>query len=406
MSASAAATTADDATSAKNTYLSCLPPNREGGSEGWEMPAEWASHKATWMLWPFRSDNWFQNAVPAQIAFSAVIRAIAQSETIFVGVDPDHMDTARQRILLPSDPSISISDNQRANIHLVEMQYDDSWVRDTGPTFLKNMNNGDVGAVDWQFNAWGEKCATWSKDQRVASKIAELTGIDSSCRFIADFILEGGSIHVDGEGTVLTTEECLLNSNRNPQLSREDIEQRLHAYLGTSKVVWLPRGLFGDEDTNGHIDNFACFTKPGEVLLAWCDDPTDPQHEISREALQILSSQTDAKGRAFNIIKMPIPVPMQYAEEECNSLEPAVGEDGATKGYLRCAGERLAGSYVNFYIANTVIVCPSFDQPENDKGAFDILSAAFPTRQVIQVPGRSILLGGGNIHCITQQQPI
>ena len=203
---------------------------------------------------------------------------------------------------------------------------------------------------------------------------------------------------MDGEGTILTTEECLLNPNRNKNSTKAEIESKLLQYLGGDKVIWLKRGLIADEDTNGHIDNICCFTKPGQVLLAWSDDETDEQYHICREAEDIFAKETDARGRYIDVVRMPIPPRLFYTAEECGDL--GMGEGG----YTRHVGERMAGSYVNFYIANEGIVCPSFGV-DTDAVAVQILQSVFPTYRVVQVPGREILLGGGNIHCITQQQP-
>jgi agmatine deiminase len=215
--------------------------------------------------------------------------------------------------------------------------------------------------------------------------------------FAAPFVLEGGSIHVDGEGTVLTTEECLLNPNRNPELSREQIERALLDYLGAEKVVWLGRGVFEDE-TDGHVDNLACFVQPGVVLLTWCGDESDPQHAISRDALARLEATTDARGRPFEVIKLPAPGPLRIEAEEAAGVELREGT------LPRRAGDRLAGSYANFYLGNSRLVMPLLDERHDDEAA-EILRGCFPDREVVGVPSREILLGGGNIHCITQQVP-
>jgi agmatine deiminase len=200
--------------------------------------------------------------------------------------------------------------------------------------------------------------------------------------------------------TCLTTEECLLHKNRNPYLGKGEIESALKRHLGVKKVIWLPLGLFADHDTNGHVDNFCCFSQPGVVLLAWCDDENDPQYKISREALSILERETDAKGRRFRIIKLPCPPVLTRTKEEYEGLD-AEGQKH------RQPGERLAASYVNFYVANGGVVAPAFggEAAEADAEAVRVLREAFPGREVVQVPTREIVLGGGNIHCITQQQP-
>jgi agmatine deiminase len=216
-------------------------------------------------------------------------------------------------------------------------------------------------------------------------------------RYRAPFVLEGGSIHVDGEGTCITTEECLLNPNRNPGLSRDEIEDLLRAYLGVDTIIWIPRGVYGDE-TDGHVDNLACFSRPGRVLLTWCDDRDDPQASISRQAREILESATDARGRRLDVGLLPSPGPLSISAEE------AAGVDTSEHARPRRAGDRLAGSYVNFFITTTSVVHPLLD-PALDEEVGELLAHEFPDRRIHGVPGREILLGGGNIHCITQQVP-
>ncbi|KAK9114600.1 hypothetical protein Syun_021397 [Stephania yunnanensis] len=290
------------------------------------------------------------------------------------------------------------------------MSMNDSWFRDTGPTFVvcdRDLTSSSgklehkVAGIDWNFNSWGgvdDGCYTdWSLDLLVARKIL---GIERLPRFPHSLILEGGSIHVDGEGTCLTTEECLLNPNRNPSLTKEQIEVELKMYLGVEKVIWLPRGLLGDDDTNGHIDNMCCFARPGVVLLSWTNDESDPQYERSVEALSILSDTTDASGRKLEIFKLHIPAPMYMTVEE----SAGVAQIGEAKP--RPAGTRLAASYVNFYIANGGIIAPAFGDEKWDNEAKNVLSSAFPNHEVVMIKGaREICLGGGNVHCITQQQP-
>jgi agmatine deiminase len=237
----------------------------------------------------------------------------------------------------------------------------------------------------------------WSHDLLVSRKILALERIP---RFQHSMILEGGSIHVDGEGTCLVTEECLLNKNRNPHMSKEQIEEELKKYLGVQSFIWLPRGLYGDEDTNGHIDNMCCFARPGVVLLSWTDDETDPQYERSVEALSVLSNSIDARGRKIQVIKLYIPEPLYMTEEESSGIT----QDG--EAIPRLAGTRLAASYVNFYIANGGIIAPQFGDPIRDKEAIRVLSDTFPHHSVVGIENaREIVLAGGNIHCITQQQP-
>jgi agmatine deiminase len=348
------------------------------------MPAEWEAHAGTWVIWPERPDNWRLGAKPAQGAFSKVIEAVATSEPVTVLVSRAQYVNARGRL---SD-----------GVRVVEMANNDAWARDSGPTFVVGQA-GEVRGVDWTFNAWGGLVDglyfPWDADDLVAQKVCELERLD---RYRTEgFVLEGGSIDVDGEGTVLTTEECLLSAGRNPHLDKGQIEQVLVDYLGASKVIWLPEGVYLDE-TNGHVDNFCRFVAPGKVMLTWTDDVTDPQYERSVAALKVLQAEVDAKGRELEVVLVHQPDPVLIREDE------AAGVDVVPGSQPRTPGERLAGSYVNSYYANHVVVLPTFDDP-HDEAAVALYTGLFPDRRVLTVPGREILLGGGNVHCITQQQP-
>ena len=279
-----------------------------------------------------------------------------------------------------------------------EVSNDDFWMRDTGPTFVTN--GSDLRGVDWTFNAWGGLYDglyfPWDKDDRVAPKVCALAGVD---RYrLDDFVLEGGSIHVDGEGTLVVTESCLLSPGRNPDLSREEIEERLRAYLNVDTIIWLKQGIYLDE-TNGHVDNVFNFVKPGECVLAWCDDESDPQYAISRECYDILSSAVDAKGRTLTIHKLPVPDPILLTEEERE------GMDQVSEFWPPEAGSRLPASYVNYYTANGGIVYPLFGDAVHDAQAAEVLQEAYPDREVVGVDCHELFLGGGNVHCATQQQP-
>ncbi len=351
--------------------------------DGYRMPAEWEPHAGTWMLWPERPDNWRDGARPAQRAFAAVAAAIARTEPVTMGVSAQQFEHARAA--LP------------AGVRVVEISSDDAWMRDVGPTFVVNRRGGLRG-VDWIFNAWGGRSggiyAPWDLDDQVAAKVLEIEG---RLRYRAPFVLEGGAIHVDGRGTLLTTEECLLNPNRNPSLSRTRIESLLARYLGVRHIIWLSRGVFNDE-TDGHVDNLCCFVRPGEVALSWCDDAADPQFDISHAAFEALQAARDSSGKRLKIHKLLQPGPLYMTAEEADGIETAPGTRA------RRAGDRLAASYVNFYIANRQVVMPLLD-PRRDRQAKAALASLFPGRRVVGIPSREILLGGGNIHCITQQQP-
>lgn len=347
------------------------------------MPAEFERHSGCWMLWPERCDNWRDGAKPAQRVFAAVAAAIATGEPVSVGVSAQQYQNARA--LLPE------------RVRVVELSSNDAWVRDTGPTFVVD-SRGRRRAVDWRFNAWGGLSGglyfPWDRDQEVARKIAE---IESADRYAAPLVLEGGAIHVDGQGTCLTTEECLLNPNRNPHLSRAQIESLLQAYLGVSRIIWLGRGVYLDE-TDGHIDELACFVAPGHVALTWTEDRDDPQYEISLEAWQRLRKVRDARGRALTVHKIHQPDPLFITAAETAGLDQREGT------LPRRAGDRMPASYINFYVGNRVLVMPLYDK-RRDRAAARALARLFPGRRIIGVPTREVLLGGGNIHCITQQIP-
>ncbi|MFD1259408.1 agmatine deiminase [Entomomonas asaccharolytica] len=359
-------------------------------ADGFYMPAEWYPQYQVWMIWPERTDNWRLGAKPAQKAFTEVALAIAEFARVTVGVSARQYENALLHLTKESTDK---------PIRVVELSSNDAWARDTGPTFVIRKDGEELRGVDWGFNAWGGLEGglyfPWDFDEQVASKILQIEGCH---RYRCDgFVLEGGSIHVDGEGTVLTTEECLLNHNRNPHLTRQQIEQYLSDYLNIEKVIWLPQGLYNDE-TNGHIDNFCCFIRPAEVILAWTDDVNNPNYGRCQEAWQVLEATTDAQGRKLTIHKMPIPGPLFATEEECAGVDYQQGSQP------RDPSIQLAGSYINFLIVNDGIVAPCFNDPK-DQEAQAILQQLFPDKKVVMVAGREILLGGGNIHCITQQQP-
>lgn len=350
--------------------------------DAFRMPGEHEPQQQVWMAWPVREDNWRDQGLPAQQEFIEVAKAIAQTTPVTFIASAEHFQQARQAI-----PDY---------IRLLEIPSNDSWMRDIGATYVVN-DKGQRRAISWQFNAWGGELDglydNWELDNQVAQKMAADTDDDY---YQAPLILEGGSIHVDGEGTLYTTEECLLHPSRNPNLSKQQIEDLLKDYLNVSTIIWLKNGLYNDE-TNGHIDNILHVIRPGVVALTYCDDPSDPQYAISQQAYQVLSDSKDARGRQLEIIKLPMPGPLFVQPEEAQSVQ-------ASEFMERQAGERLAASYANFLISNQVVVMPLLDSA-CDQQALQILQQAFPNHRVLGVPTRNILLGGGNIHCITQQVP-
>jgi agmatine deiminase len=353
-------------------------------ADGYRMPAEWERHAGTWMLWPERPDAWRLGAKPAQHTFASLATAIAEFEPVTMGVN--HAQFRNARNMLP--PSVRV----------VELSNNDSWMRDCGPTFVVN-DEGGVRLVDWDFNAWGGlkdgSYWPWDKDDMVPEKVAGLLGVD---RYKAPFVMEGGALHVDGEGTVLVTEENLLHPNRNPDLSMSEIEALLLDYLGAEKVLWLDRG-FDPHVTNGHVDEVACFVRPGVVLLAWTDDKADWRHEICLANLRRLEEATDARGRHLEIHKLPLPDEVVLGEEEAWGLDRVAG---AT---WRDTGRKEPASYVNFYICNDAVIVPTFGDPK-DEEALGVIADLLPGREAVSLPGREVILNGGCFHCITQQQPV
>jgi agmatine deiminase len=358
-----------------------LPGTPRG--DGFRMPAEWERHDGCYLVWPERPDGWRNGGKPAQAAWVRLAGAIASSEPVTVLVSAGQWRNARARLPWP--------------VRVVEASTNDAWVRDSGPSFVVD-GAGGLRAVDWRFNAWGGLRGglyfPWDDDDVLGQKIAELESVDS---YRPPLVMEGGAFDVDGEGTALTTAECLLNPNRNPDLDREEIERHLADHLGLETVVWLPRGVHLDE-TDGHVDNLARFVAPGVVVLTWTHDTSDPQYERSAEALDVLRSTTDARGRALEVVLLHQPGPLTITEEEAAGLDVVEGTQ------VRSAGARMAGSYVNSYIGNEVVVVPVFDGP-HDEPALATYGALFPGRRITPVPGREILLGGGNVHCVTQQVP-
>lgn len=353
--------------------------------DGFRMPGEFEPHEGCIMIWPCRPGSWGYDASRARRAFAQVAEAIADSEQVIMLTEKEGLPSA-QRML-------------SSRILVVPMESDDAWARDTGPTFLVN-GQGDVAGVDWQFNAWGGSYdglyQSWGKDQELAERFCQRFGYP--LYDARHFVLEGGSIHSDGDGTLLVTEACLLSPGRNPEMTKEEIEGQLKDYLGAEKVIWLPSGIYQDE-TNEHVDNVCAFARPGEVLLAWTEDREDPQYEMSRRNYEILAAETDHKGRRFLIHKLPVPrKPVRLTENEASALIAEPGED------KRVPGERMAASYVNFYLSNGGVILPQFGD-ENDRTARELLGSCFPDRRLVPVYARDIIIGGGNIHCITQQIP-
>ncbi|AUG76516.1 agmatine deiminase [Kitasatospora sp. MMS16-BH015] len=336
---------------------------------GYRMPAEWHPHERTWMAFPTDNPTFDspEHLHSSRLAWARVADTIVRYEPVTLIVNTGETETARGYV----SPEVEI----------VERPLDDAWMRDIGPSFLLGPD-GELAATDWIFNGWGAQgWARWDKDQHIAEEIAGLTGVR---RFASRLINEGGGIHVDGEGTVLVTDTVQLGEGRNSDWTREEVEAELNAFLGTTKVIWVPRGLTRDYDefgTRGHIDIVASFVRPGVVVAHTQPDPAHPDHEVCQEIVALLRAATDAAGRTLEVIELPAPTVL-------------LDEDGEPVDY----------SYINHYVANDAVILCAFDDPR-DTEAQAILAKAYPTRTVELVDAREIFANGGGIHCITQQQP-
>ncbi|WP_035802925.1 agmatine deiminase family protein [Kitasatospora mediocidica] len=326
------------------------------------MPAEWSEHDGCLMAWPTRSELWGAVLDEAKQEYAEVARAIAQFEPVTMVAPPGHGDEARERC--------------GSGVEVVELPIDDSWFRDSGPIVLLGAD-GERAGVDFRFNAWGGKHHPFDADDRISALLLERLGLR---RIVSEMILEGGAITVDGEGTLITTEQCLLHPNRNPGMSREQIEAELIARLGVEKVIWLPYGGLLDTETDGHVDGVCAFVAPGRVLVQLPSDPEHPDYERMRANHAVLAAATDARGRALEIVELP-----QSAFVEVDGTSTEVG-------------------YLNFYVANGGVVVPVADLP-GDEAALAVIASVFPTRKVVGVRTRVIAFGGGGVHCITQQVP-
>ena len=322
------------------------------------MPAEWEPHQATLMEWPTitRAEFWGALFDRAKADFAAVANAVAAFEPVVMVADPEQVVEARARL--------------SGDVEILPIPIDDSWMRDNGPIFVTD-GRGGVALVHFRFNSWGEKYLPYDRDAEVPQHLAVHLGMR---RYEAPMVLEGGSFFVDGEGTLLTTEQCLLHPNRNPSMTREQIERTLDDYLGVSDVIWLGRGHPLDRDTDGHVDAIAQYLRPGAVLLDMPADPSDPYHEAGLDNLARLRAARDAAGRAIEVVTFE-------------------------------AGTPSSTAYMNHYLVNGGVIVPADGEP-NDDQALEQIRAAYPGREVVTVPGKTILAGGGGPHCITQQVPV
>ena len=336
---------------------------------GFRMPAEWERQEAVWLSWPHKRATWPGNFRPIPAKFAEVAMHISRREKVRLNVAPRLRGRARSLI--------ARAGADMANVEFYDHPTNDAWCRDHGPIFVRNARTGEVALTDWVFNAWGGKYSPFDMDDRIPGRIARALGLR---RFESAMVLEGGSIDVNGSGLLLTTESCLLNPNRNPGLTRGQIERNLRDFLGVGTVVWLGAGILGD-DTDGHVDDLARFFGESGILAAVERDPRDPNHRALAENLERLRALRTPSGAPFSIAELPMPAARRYR------------------------GRRLPATYANFLVINGAVLMPSFRQPRRDREAQEVLASCFPGREVVPIDSLELVWGLGTLHCISQQQP-
>jgi len=338
---------------------------------GYRMPPEWAPHRATWLSWPHRESSWPGTFERIPNIFAAIVQALAPGEEVHINVAGPDMESAARNLLearqVPPE-----------RVRFYHHPTNDAWCRDHGPIFIERNHAGhtEQAIVDWGYNSWGNKYPPFDLDDAIPTRIGEALRLPV---FRPGMVLEGGSIDVNGAGTLLTTEACLLNPNRNPDLSRAQIEQRLRDYLGVTHVLWLGDGIVGD-DTDGHVDDIARFVDPHTIVAAVEEDPRDDNFEPLRDNLLRLQAMTDQAGQPFRVVPLPMPPPLYFE------------------------GERLPASYANFYIGNDVVLIPAYDSAM-DAQAGAVLQEVCPNRRITFIDSRDLVWGLGSFHCVTQQWP-
>ena len=342
--------------------------NETPASLGYRMPAEWEPHSGTWLTWPHNLETWpNQHMQEVEAEFLSIIQPLAKDESVHILVNDEEME---------GSVASTLNDNnvEMKNIFLHNIPTNDSWIRDYGPNFIVQ-SDGIVATNDWDFDSWGRKYK-WELDDLAGTIIAEKLGLH---HFKPEIVLEGGAIEVNGAGTCITNESCILNPNRNNGISREALETTLKNYLGVSKIIWLHGEIQGD-DTDGHIDNLARFVNPTTMVCVVEEDENDPNYSCLKKNFDRLKTATDQDDKPLEIITLPMP------------------------GHIGSPSECLPASYANFYIANKSVLVPVYNQP-NDKQALAILGPLFPEREVIPIPSTTLIWGLGGVHCLTQQQP-
>src|SRR5208283_1066432 len=336
---------------------------------GFRMPAEWERQEAVWLSWPHKRATWPGKFRPIPGKFAEIAMHISRREKVRINVAARHLARARSLV--------ARAGADMANVEFFDHPTNDAWCRDHGPIFVRNARTGQVALTDWVFNAWGRKYAPFELDDRIPRRIGRALGLR---RFESAMVLEGGSIDVNGSGLLLTTEACLLNTNRNPGLTRRQIERNLKDFLGVRTVLWLGAGILGD-DTDGHVDDLARFFSEGGIVAAVERNPRDANHRSLAENLERLRALRTPSGGRFSIAELPMPA-ARY-----------------------CRGRRLPATYANFLVINGAVLMPSFRQTRRDRQAQEVLASCFPGREVVPIDSLELVWGLGTLHCISQQQP-
>lgn len=346
----------------------------------YRLPGEFEPHRASWLMWPVRPDNWRRGAYHAQHDILTLASTIAHFEPVRLAAPPDVVPALQRRV--------------PRNVTVVAMEYDDIWVRDTGPLTLVG-KDPDHLATDWRFNSWGGLFSSASADDRVAARIAEFEEFSS---VEISTVLEGGAVMCDGAGTVLVTAESILAENRNPGLTRQAVEALFAEHLNIQNVVWIPKGLANDE-SGGHVDNVCAFASAQKLIVATTEDRAHPSYAALKEALEVLASARNVAGEPYEICTVPLPDRTEILREEAAEFSAAQGT------IQRQPGTPLAPSHINFYVVNDAVVVPTFGS-STDGSALDTIAGCFPDRMVIPFKSREFLLGGGAVHCLTKEIPL
>src|SRR3954463_1066352 len=336
---------------------------------GFRMPAEWEQQTAVWLSWPHKRASWPGQFRPVPYTFAKIVAQISRFEEVRIN--------AAAALHARAKKLCAAAGADMARVTFYNHPTNDAWCRDHGPIFVKNNRTGEVALTDWRYNAWGDKYPPYDLDNEIPPSIARKLKLR---RFENDMVLEGGSIDVNGRGVLLTSEQCLLNKNRNPQLTREQIEQNLRDYLRVKTILWVGDGILGD-DTDGHIDDITRFYKPDGFITAIESNRRDPNHRILEENLERLRGFRTLNGKKFDIVTLPMPKPFAFQ------------------------GQRVPASYANFLIINGAVLVPTFRQSKRDAAAIEIIGSCFPGREVIPIDCYHLIWGLGTLHCISQQQP-